>query len=490
MASLISFDSLFNSQIAMSCRRPKASVILAVTYVVLGLLVVCMPVNVAFVLIFLPALLLFVIVRPIAGLVAYVVSLSLTRLPLFGFDIAYSPGADTVNIHQLFLVLAFLGWLVNLFARRDVSVRSSFIYLPTLVLVGYAMFTIIWAPNVKVSLLSFAKIVANILALFLIIQLVDSEKKLKALLAAFVLAGITSSLFVIFTTRGLLGGALGLALQKKAGIFRVYGLMENTEGLAALLNQSFFVLLGVFYTLKSKGRRIILLCMGLLMFFCLVLTFSRGWLIGFVAGMSYVVIKKRDVRAFFLLLGFGILAVVMLGVSGEILEKFLHRFTLDIENLPPEDPRIGRLMLFEGAWKLFLESYGIGIGLSGFPFYIGRIFPIKAGMYPHSLYLSILVELGVVGVVLFVWWVSVLVNRVMRALKASERSSYHNIFLAWCAGLISFAFNGFFRLSLAHNWWAYVGLGIVIMSVGLKMDTGTLKQTLRKQYREKTSPAV
>jgi O-antigen ligase len=435
-----------------------------------------MPFYLSLVLLLFPILLILVILYPLAGLIGYIIGLSLTRFQLFGFDIAYSPGADTINFHQLFLLLAFLGWFINLVVKRESSLKSSFIDVPTFFLIGYALLTIVWAPSLKISLLTFAKIIANILAFFLIIQLVDSEKKLKILLGAFILSGIMSVLFVIFTTKGLLGGPLGLAIGGKIGIIRVYGLMENTEGLAALLTQSFFVSLGVMYSLKSIGKKIFLSVVGILMFFCLFLTFSRGWLIGFFAGLLFFMFKKGNIRTFFLFFSILILILIVFQLSGEILEKFLYRFALG-EQYSPEDPRFGRILLYKGALKLFYESYGLGIGLSGFPALIGDIFPMKAGKYTHSLYLTILVELGIIGTIIFLWWISILVRHIIKALKTAEKSPYENIYLGWCGGIISFGLNGFIRLSLAHNWWAYLALGIVIISVGLKMDTSSTFQS-------------
>jgi hypothetical protein len=467
---MTSLDHIRILQIAFQPQKMRTVIILGVTYTIFGLLIICLPTYFSLGLLLIPLLVVTVIMNPVLGLVGYVLGLSLTQFTLFQIDIPFSPGADTVNIHQFFLVLTFFGWSVNLLVKREERLKSSFIYLPTSVLIGYALLTIVWAPDLRVSLLTFAKISANILSLFLIIQLVDTEKKQKVVLGAFVLTGIIGALSVIFTTKALLGGAVGLALGEKETIIRVYGLMENTEGLAGLLTQSLFVALGVVYSLKSTGKRIFLLCMCILMFFCIIVTFSRGWLIGCFAGVLFLALRKRNVRAFVLLSGLVLIFFVVLQLSGGILEKFSHRFVLDVWNLPAEDPRAGRLLLYAGAWQLFLQSYGLGVGLSGFPLYIGHLFPAKAGMYPHSLYLTILVELGVVGSMIFVWWVFILVNHIMRALRVSQESYYQNIFLGWCGGAIAVGLNGFIRLSLAHNWWAYVALGIVIMSVGLRMD--------------------
>jgi O-antigen ligase len=478
-----SLDNIHIFENTTLLRKMIISFSLGLLCAIIGLFIISMPFYLSLVLLLSPMLLILVILYPLAGLIGYVIGLSLTRFQLFGFDIAYSPGADTINFHQLFLLLAFLGWFVNLVVKRESSLKFSFIDVPTFFLIGYTLLAIIWAPSLKISLLTFAKIIANILAFFLIIQLVDSEKKLKILLGAFILTGIVSVLFVIFTTKGLLGGPLGLAIGEKIGIIRVYGLMENTEGLAALLTQSFFVSLGVMYSLKSIGKKIFLSVACTLMFFCLFLTFSRGWLIGFFAGLLFFMFKKGNIKTFFLFLSILIIVLIVFQLSGEILEKFLYRFAIGEEYYSTEDPRFGRIALYKGALHLFFESYGLGVGLGGFPALIGDIFPEKAGKYTHSLYLTILVELGVMGTIIFLWWISILVRRIIKASKAAEKSLYENIYLGWCGGIISFGLNGFIRLSLAHNWWTYVALGIVMMSVGLKMGNSTTFTTSRETHK-------
>ena len=187
--------------------------------------------------------------------------------------------------------------------------------------------------------------------------------------------------------------------------------------------------------------------------------------------------KKGNIKTFFLFLSILIIVSIAVQLSGEVVEKFLYRFAVGEEYYSAEDARFGRIDLYKAALHLFYESYGLGVGLSGFSSLIGDIYPEKAGKYTHSFYLTILVELGVIGTIIFLWWISVLVRHIIEALKTAEKSLYENIYLGWCGGIISFGLNGFIRLSLAHNWWAYVALGIVIMSVGLKMGNSTTLTT-------------
>src|SRR4030067_1221535 len=98
---------------------------------IIGLFIISMPFYLSLVLLLFPVLLILVILYPLAGLIGYIIGLSLTRFQLFGFDIPFSPGADTVNFHQLFLLLAFLGWFVNLTVKRESSLTSSFMDVPT-----------------------------------------------------------------------------------------------------------------------------------------------------------------------------------------------------------------------------------------------------------------------------------------------------------------------------------------------------------------------
>ncbi len=62
-----------------------------------------------------------------------------------------------------------------------------------------------------------------------------------------------------------------------------------------------------------------------------------------------------------------------------------------------------RIWLFGKAWDLFLESPIIGHGIGNFGFLLGWG-DVRA--YPHNIVLEILVELGLVGLFLFIWYLA------------------------------------------------------------------------------------
>ena len=72
-----------------------------------------------------------------------------------------------------------------------------------------------------------------------------------------------------------------------------------------------------------------------------------------------------------------------------------------------------RLDIWEGAMKVFSQSPVIGVGSENFRFAVGRYYGKE--FLAHSIYIGTLVELGIIGLGLMLWWFGMLAYKAWRA---------------------------------------------------------------------------
>ena len=171
---------------------------------------------------------------------------------------------------------------------------------------------------------------------------------------------------------------------------------------------------------------------GVMLFFCanvislaVLLTGSRGAWLGLCgAGIGTIILTKgrglnwRRVLVPTLAIGLQLFLVVHLGglPSGDWARQRAETFLnpLSVEGSS------GRLGIWHVGWEMVLDNPIIGIGLQNFPVrFADYIEPagleggygIYPGRDPHSVYLSILAELGIVGLTVVVFFVLLILRR-------------------------------------------------------------------------------
>lgn len=157
----------------------------------------------------------------------------------------------------------------------------------------------------------------------------------------------------------------------------------------------------------TRGMRDKVLYLAMLGLFVLssVSTFSRGGFIGLiVVGAFCWIYSPKKVRSLVLV------ACVVLLVLVAAPQEYWDRINTITDDTTTETGTAGQRMFTWGiAWDMFLANPILGVGQANFPWTIGeylggRTWQTKslAGRQAHSLYFTLLPELGLVGVFLFV----------------------------------------------------------------------------------------
>lgn len=202
--------------------------------------------------------------------------------------------------------------------------------------------------------------------------------------------------------QGTFNGASGY----HAGIADHYS--QNGMMLVVLLfAMTAFLIADILYQ-KHRNRRVLMWVLSGLALLALLMTTKRAHFVFGVLGVVfvyYLIRPDRIVSTTLKLLGLGALAalfLVFLVPNVPILKDMYTRFT----NVGVDNQSLARVTLANLALKLFKEHPILGIGWGGFPYVYSSTIYHGVGMEmqnAHNVYLQMLCERGVVGLVIYLY---------------------------------------------------------------------------------------
>jgi len=225
--------------------------------------------------------------------------------------------------------------------------------------------------------------------LFLVHTAIDDARQMKTLLLLMCLATIVMDKsfwdaikdrdFSSFSRDLQEGGAMGYA---------------GVQGMGAYNAQYAWLLISLAGVWKRLLIRLLGLALALFAANCVIYTFSRGAYVALLTGWLFVgVVKNRK-----LLLPLVVFAIIWTSVVPNAVRERIF-MTYDPNSAELDHAAAVRVDLWSDAVNLFQENPLLGTGFHTYA-YMGRV-----GTYEdtHNIYLKILVETGVVGLLLFLW---------------------------------------------------------------------------------------
>ena len=224
------------------------------------------------------------------------------------------------------------------------------------------------------------------------VKIIDNIKRLDYTLGLFALCGIVMALHTIinylYTGFTYIGSIRGAAIES--------GIFADPNDLALFLNT---VLPILFYFFIQSKRKILLIISISLVVTAIILTYSRGGLLGLIAVFFGILIFRRQARAKILILG--ICCTVL--ITALVPETYKERIST-IQTEARVDAETGKYPGRAQAWVelvplLLSMSPLLGVG-AGCSTYFAGIHYGHWGLM-HNSFLQALLELGLVGFLLF-----------------------------------------------------------------------------------------
>jgi probable O-glycosylation ligase (exosortase A-associated) len=272
-----------------------------------------------------------------------------------------------------------------------------------------------------------------------IVLYVDSVERLRSFMKWWI------ALAAYIAVNGILGGGI-------AGSSFLYD--ENDFSLLMNVMLPFAYFLFVYE--RKKGLKLAYLAASLLCVVSIVASGSRGGFIGLIAvlGVIWLVSPRK-------ILSLALVGVLALGVFLAADQKYWDRMST-IENTN-EGTAKQRLDSWEAGWDMFTDN-PLGVGPGNFPVRFPEYQPgsFQRGMWgrqAHSLWFTLLPELGIPGLMLYLSLLMVTLRDVWhlrkQRLDSDERRFGYFLSLAFIASLAGFFASGTFVsvLYYPHYWY-------------------------------------
>lgn len=393
---------------------------------------------------------------------------------------------------EVMVLVVFLVWLVKTISQGQgtLTTRMRSVWFPwkwpALLFVLAGVVAVLISPDIRGALgLWKAYILEPILFFIVFVNTIKTEKQIKAVIwalgASAVLIGfgalvqyiglapIPSPYGTQSPVRATSIYSFPTAIGKYVGpILALFLGLVLAQGLLRVIKGDQGVLRDVSAKRKALGKNIFLWGVVGFSLLGLILSFSRGALIGVFAALIFVSFFSRWKRWLWL-------AIVLLIIIGFIVPFTRHEI-ISVFNVSDTSADV-RVVMWKGAIRIIKANPIAGTGLASFPIVYEKYKEASHVEFfpnPDHLILSLWIEMGLAGLVVFFWLVIMFFKAGIRLLKrlqttgGLQTTDYRlPLVVGLMAAIIAILVHGFFdtpylKNDLAVEFWLLVGLMITI----------------------------
>ncbi len=316
-----------------------------------------------------------------------------------------------------------------------------------------------------------------ILFLVVFLDVVKNRKDLKLVIGFLLFSGFLVSLYAFY--QKIIGqGVWSTEIWGQPKILRVTGTFPHPNFLGLYLGPLFILGLGyIFLNFKKNILSIVKISVFLILFLgSLIFAKSEGAIIAIFIALFFCAMLYKPIRKWFLI---SILIFVLILLSfpfsrGYLTEKI---FFQDLSG------RL-RVNIWKGASEILKEKFILGTGLNGYrvlaPQYQERYYDqdtqelisVETHPYPHNLFLTIWLELGLLGLVIFFLILFQFFRQGFKFFKEEPiliGSIMGAMVIILVHGLVD---TPYFKNDLAILFWVIIGAIIVVSRRGGRVDEG------------------
>jgi O-antigen ligase len=231
----------------------------------------------------------------------------------------------------------------------------------------------------------------------------------------------------------------------------------------------------------KEAKKIYYIALACFFLFVIILTKSRGGFVGLAATGIYCWWKsKRKVRSGAVV---AVLALFMMLAAPPTYWDEIRSITDENTETNPYGTGSARYYQWNVGWGMFLEHPIIGVGQGNFPWNVGAYEQkwglsfhqrSMAGREAHSMYFTLIPELGLVGIVLFGWMLLLTVKNLRYIQRSAARDKtpadgslqFASLAMSLEAGLVGYLASGAFLSVLYYpNFWLLMGFTLSLRKI-------------------------
>ena len=383
-------------------------------------------------------------------------------------------GIPVTGFHLAFLVLC-VSLAAHIFLTRRRSFPELPILVPLVVFLGCIAVSLTYSPNQPEATLSFVRIVCMALLLYLTQVLVDSRGKLNLAVVsmAIALAG-TSTLAVLQILTAQFFLPASIVYHFGANIPRASGTYHNPNlfGTFLAVGIIFFAGIAMIPRLGRWKRALLLLPIGLGTA-ALVITFSRANWMALFFGIVMLLFLVGKLRYLVYVMAASVATILLImnyvPIAAYIFDRFISIFSFFVEfGTDSRASGSARVYFVLAGLKMFLDHPLLGVGWRAFPLVFEDYQPVDFPHWlptreSHTLFATIIAELGLVGMTAAAWIVWRIFSFGVRSTRRMQDEYLRGVMISLVAVFVTFQVSLTFTGEFANNFlWMFTGLMFAI----------------------------
>lgn len=342
---------------------------------------------------------------------------------------------------ELMFIVIFALWIYKLILYRkenDYILTPLDIPIILFVLLG-GWEVLVNSPNTRIAIEGLRVVIQYIFWYFLIVQMLKTEKEAKRLYIILFLIGFALG------AHGVYQYIVGVEIPQnwvdsleKGLRTRVFSIVKSPNVLGSLMTLTIPMGISLIFAEKKIGKKIFYTLASLIMIACLIFTFSRGAWLGFIAAITIFILLK-DKRLIIPAI-FAVLLIVIFVPT--VVDRMAFMLSSEYINKSLQG---GRLTRWLTGIEMLKNQPFLGVGLGHFGGAVAMNNDIAGTFYMDNYYLKTAVEMGIVGLLAFLWLMYQVVIWSYRTFIKIENTYYKNIVHGALAGIVGVIVHNLFE---------------------------------------------
>lgn len=420
------------------------------------------------------------IVIAIANLAAGVAIFSLLAF----LELAPVAGGPVFSFAKLAGLTLAISWIAVI-ATDSSGERLIFSRHPALIgagmlFVAWALISAAWAEDPGVAISSAQRFALNLLLIPIVYTAISEAKHVRWVATALVLGGAAAALYGLSAVPS--AAEASDSITAAADLNRITGTVGDPNLLASLLLVGSIMALAL---ALDRGRaaagRVLCAIAAAICFVAIVATVSRGGIIALGVALLATILfaGKRRGRA-----------VAGIAILAAIATTYVLAFASEsqLARLETADGGSGRTDIWKVGWRMVEDNPGHGVGAGNFnvssvhylliePGAVARSdYIVDTPAVAHNMYLEVLAELGIPGLILFLLLLIISIAAAVRAASTFDRCGEDGLALIARGVAISLcsmmAADFFLAAEYGKLLWLLLSLGPALLAVARRTEAG------------------
>ena len=407
---------------------------------------------------------------------------------------------------ELLIIIGLMFWGLRTINKEEIKFISTPLNLPILSFIVICVLSLIWSDSFFVSLEELPLFLAGPLLYFIIVNNIYDERQINRIIGAVIIVGFLFGIYGILQYNGI--DFLFWIGNVERG--KVFGLFGNAGYFAEYLILPLPIAISLFLVSKNKTIKILLLIGILIMASTIALTFTRTSYLSLVISFIFMLLlfaisrRKRlfnENKIIFIIILTAMVIIVSLFViptslneKGTVLSTIKER--VSISQLGSEFTTGRRAAIWKYTILMIKDYPLLGSGIGSFQYnslrYQAKFFDQgdNRALYPygvadktHNEYLQLAAELGIIGLIIFIWLIFAYFYYGLKILKREKERYKQGVIIGLMGSIMAFLIDSIFWFPLHHSFtsslfWLCLGLLVVM---GSKEDTAVYKSEPNKK---------